>query len=154
MNPLDKIVQFNELAGNECCKRPLEHDLVLTYLSLIKEEQFELFKAWAEGDMEETLDGAADLLTVTSGLLHALGYNPSDVLNEVCDANLTKYCTTEEEAKASVKAYENDGRYYDVHYTQVGDRYVIRGRKTDAQKSDYKILKGVNTRKPCFKHLL
>ena len=153
MNPLDKIVQFNELAGNECYKRPLEHDLVLTYLSLIKEEQFELFKAWAEGDIEEVLDGAADLLTVTSGLLHVMGYNPSEVLDEVCEANLTKYCTTEDEAKASVKAYENDSRYYDVHYIQVDDRYIIKGRKTDAQESDYKILKGIGTRKPNFKHL-
>lgn len=154
MSLIDKIVQFNELAGNESYKRELEHDLVLTYLSLIKEEQSELFKAWSEGDREETLDGAADLIVVAAGLLHALGYNPSEVLDEVCNANLSKFCTTEDEAKASIKAYENDSRYYDVHYTKVGDKYVIRGRKTDAQESDYKILKGIGTRKPCFKHIL
>lgn len=154
MTALEKIVLFNNLAGNECYKRPLEDDLVLTYLSLIKEEKTELFKAWAEGDIEETLDGAADLIVVAAGLLHALGYNPSEVLDEVCEANLSKFCTTEDDAKSSVKAYENDGRYYDVHYTKVGDRYVIRGRKVDAQKSDYKILKGVNTRKPNFKKII
>lgn len=154
MTPLEKIVQFNELGGNVRCKRTLEDDLILTYLSLIKEEQLELFKAWSEGDREEVLDGALDLIVVAGGLVHSLGYDITEALNEVCEANLSKFCNTLNEAEASVLAYEHDNRYFDVHYVEIDGRYVIRGRKVDAPDGDYKILKGVNTRKPSFKHIL
>lgn len=154
MTPLEKIAEFNELGGNERFKRTLEDDLILTYLSLIKEEKQELFKAWSEGDREEVLDGALDLIFVAGGLVHSLGYDITEVLDEVCEANASKFCTTLQEAEASVLAYEHDNRYFDVHYVEIGDKYVIKGRKIEAPDGDYKILKGVNTRKPSFKHIL
>lgn len=154
MTPIEKIELFNKISGNLSTKRSLKDALPYTYFSLICEEMDELVEAYDDEDLEETVDACVDICVVAIGMLYSLGINPTDALDEVCDANLSKFCNTVNEADASVLAYEHDNRYFDVHYVEIGDKLVIKGRKVDAPDGDYKILKGVNTRKPSFKHLL
>lgn len=63
-------------------------------------------------------------------------------------SNMSKFCSTVEEAERSVKAYEGDTRYSDVRFKVVGDLYVIYDHKTS------KILKGVNYLPPRLEDLV
>lgn len=151
------IVLFNRLGGNEANKVPYEtresfddvmkNDLVQRYLDLINEEyEKELLVAKS---VDELLDAAGDLIVVTVGLIFAAGYDPLKVMREINRSNLSKFCTTEEDAIESVKRYENDERYFDVKYEKRDDLYVILGRKVgEGNDSAYKILKGIDYSEP------
>lgn len=148
---LSDIVKFNEPAGNKIEKRPLDHDLVKLYLNLIDEElngKNELLDSYEKGDLEGTLDGGGDLIVVTAGLILALGYHPNEILKKINESNLSKFCTNEDDAVASVERYESDERYCNVEYQKVGDLYVIRGKKTENPDGGWKILKGISYAEP------
>ncbi len=141
------IVKFNETAGNEITPRELDHPLVKLYLNLIDEElngENELLDSVRKGDIPGAADGAGDLIVVTAGFLLSLGYHPNDVMRRINGSNLSKFCTSEADARLSVESYEDDPRYVDVHYQQVGDYYVIYGRKAETPNGAFKILKGID----------
>lgn len=148
---LSDIVKFNVTSGNDLTERPLDHELVKMYLNLIDEElngKDELLHSYAKGDLSGVKDGAGDLIVVTAGLLCALGIHPNAVMREINGSNLSKFCKTEVDADRSVEAYQNDKRYFDVHWKKVGDVYVILGKKTDYPDGAYKILKGIDFYEP------
>lgn len=107
-------------------------------LELIKEEVRELEEALETGDLIEVGDAFADIRYVLGGAEHTFGF--ADIMPtlfaEVHRSNMTKYCTTVEEAKDTVGKYLNDG--IGVHYEKVGDVYVIY------RNEDNKVLKSIN----------
>ena len=147
---LQRVVEFNEIAGNESKVRDLNDPLVRLYVSLVEEEFNEIFDALHENDRVGVLDGAGDLIVVAAGLIAMMGYNPVEILKEINDSNFSKYCTSEEEAVESVESYSDDPRYIEVCYKQVGDYFVILGKKVGHGGSGFKILKGVNYREPAL----
>lgn len=148
------IVKFNETGGNEIKPRGLDSPLVKLYLNLIDEElngENELLDSVRKGSIVGTADGAGDLIVVTAGLLIALGYHPNDVMKKINSSNLSKFCTSEADAKLSVEAYADDPRYVDVHYRQVDVFFVIYGKKASNPNGAWKILKGINFFEPDIK---
>lgn len=139
---LKPIAEFNEIAGFPKEPRGIYDKDVLFQKGLIEEEFNELTEAMKDGNISEVLKEAADLIVVTSGLIHRLGYDADEVMDIVNSSNMSKFCDTEDEAIESVNHIKaNDGdRYTDVHYEKVGNRYVIYG--TPVGKTGKKILKG------------
>jgi len=138
-NQIQRIHDWNTLAGNTSTERHPHDPLVDTYVGLVKEEGKELFLAHAKRDVKEMLDGAADLIVVATGLMHVLGYDANQILGLVNDSNYSKFCLNEDDAILSVEAYANTGRYTNVRYEQVGDYFIIKG---DEGKVKGKVLKG------------
>lgn len=148
---LKQIVKFNEIAGNTCEKRPLDHPLVERYADLMAEEYLELDEAKT---VKDTVDALCDLIVVASGMMHVMGYDPNKMLAEVNESNMSKFCFNKEDAIASVDAYEDDNRYVDVHYEKRGDAYVILGHKAGEEGGAYKILKGIHYREPNLEEMV
>lgn len=123
--------------------------------SLIKEEVTELDEAitlvcldqgtfspnWDKTDKHpEILDALGDLLWVTIGMIHNMGYDPEEVLRTIAESNESKFCYNLQDAKASVNRYVELGT--DAYYWLEGDKWVIK------RMSDHKVLKGINFKEP------
>lgn len=143
---LKPITDFNTIAGFPRTQRGIYDNDVLSQMKFIDEELKELKEAMNFGDINNTLKEAADLIVVTAGLIHRLGYDPDEVMDVVNESNMSKFCYSEEDAKESVELLNEtqSGRYEDIHYKKVGDYYVIYGIPKGS--SGRKILKGKNYR--------
>lgn len=147
---LARISDFNLISGNDKIRRPLDDVLVKLYRDLIDEEaNVELDNAFDEGDLEEVLDALGDTIVVAAGCIHSLGFDPVEILTEIMDSNMSKFCYSETDAIASVDAYAGDERYHDVHFQIKEGVYVILGKKPSGD--GWKILKGINYREPNLK---
>ena len=152
MSELKRAVEWDNIAGNTTALRHIDDDLPQLYFSLIEEEREELLAAIYALDRVEVLDALGDLLKVVSGAVSALGYCPEKLLQLVNDSNYSKFCVTKEQAVISVAAYEQNLRYEDVYYEQVGDLYIIRGYEKGGDKvGKGKILKGYAYAEPDIK---
>lgn len=107
-------------------------------VSLLQEELNELKQAIADNDLIEIADALCDLQYVLSGavLEFGLGEKFVDLFNEVQRSNMSKACSTEEEAIATVKNYEEKG--VAVFYEKSGEKYNVY------RKEDNKVLKSIN----------
>jgi predicted HAD superfamily Cof-like phosphohydrolase len=121
--------------------------LVSGALSLIQEEVRELEEAVRAEDMVEVLDALGDILVVAYGMAYRLGYNADEVYDLIHKSNMSKFCSTEEEAQATVAKYERefqDGTspYATPAYRQSKDktRWIVYNKDTG------KILKNMNYR--------
>lgn len=148
MDEISRIVMFNDIAGNPRLPRRVSDDLISLYASLIDEEYREFDEAFEYESVSDILDACGDLIVVCAGLISALGYEPNQVLKNINDSNMSKFCDNEEEAIASVESYKDSNRYVDVTYQKVMNRYVILGKKIDNPEAGMKILKGVNYKDP------
>lgn len=77
---------FMDITGQLPSKEAVE-----LYATLVEEEYTELMDAYNIGDTVGVIDGAIDLLYVTSGLLHAMGLNPQPFWDEVQRSNMSKF---------------------------------------------------------------
>ncbi len=108
----EKVIQFNETAQVDRAgsadtqsvftARPA---LVKSCLALITEEVRELNEAVEANDLTETRDALADILYVVYGMAYRLGIDADRDFALVHDSNMTKFCTSEDEAKATVAQY-------------------------------------------------
>lgn len=93
----------------------------------------------------ELIKEIIDLQVVANGVLYRLGMNRQQVeviMDLVCESNLSKFDDTEEDAKNSVEKLVDEGRYKDVEYKPVGEKFVLFGKTLDG---GYKILKSKDT---------
>lgn len=145
---------FNELIGNQ---RGDRHDIDWAGLEqqfqLIREEFDELCTAIATRDIVELRDGGADLLETTYGLFYRAGYDADDDYNTVFNSNMSKFCSTLEEANETIEMYEGwgiratirpKGGYYAVisadDQTDIDGKFFPKG----------KLLKSINFTSPVF----
>lgn len=145
MSELFEVHRWNEIAGNELG----DIDLEPVYNDLINEEWNELMSAETEGD---EIDSLLDLVVVITGKFHAKGIMVEDALRIVNQSNFSKFDVSVEDAEKSVALYQDDSRYENVRYEQVGMYYVIRGDKVDGTPN--KILKSHKFIEPDFSSLL
>lgn len=82
-------------------------------LDLIEEEFNELKDAVKERDMVEIADALADILYVTYGAGVSFGIDMDRAFKLVHDSNMSKLCTSEEQAKKTVEWYKNNQNVYD-----------------------------------------
>lgn len=152
MSNLKRIEQFNNAAGIETKRRELDSVPVQAQLSIIREEMKELEAGITKNDLQNVLKESADCIIVIAGLINRLGFDSDAVLGLVNTSNESKFLDTEEDAALSVVAYDDDQRYDEVEYYEVGGRYAITGRVVETGKR--KILKGIHYKEPDFTKLL
>lgn len=76
-------------------------------LNLIKEELGELQEAIQNKDFTEVRDALADILYVTYGAAASFGIQADDDFDIVHKSNMTKLCTSEDEAQKTVDWYKS-----------------------------------------------
>jgi predicted HAD superfamily Cof-like phosphohydrolase len=157
----EKAIEFNQTAEVEVNKsaglnsgspsaKLVFHEqpkLVNGALALIREEVRELEEAVQQEDMVETLDALGDILVVTYGMAYRLGYNADEVYDMIHKSNMSKFCTSEEEAQQTVEKYLREyeagsSPYATPAYRQSKDktRWIVYNQDTG------KILKNMNYR--------
>jgi predicted HAD superfamily Cof-like phosphohydrolase len=107
-------------------------------VALLQEELDELAQAIKDNDLVEIADALCDIQYVLSGavLEFGLGDKFVELFNEVQRSNLSKACSTEEEAQTTLEHYkQKDGT--EGYYKQVGDKWVTY------RNGDDKVLKSV-----------
>ena len=143
---VDEVELFNSTFGKPNNYTPIiPNDKKLTdfVVNFIKEETDELAEAIENKDIVEVLDAICDLLYVAVGnatMVFGLKDKLEAAYAEVQASNMSKSCTTPEEAQATVEARSKE--HGECFYRQVGDRWVVY------RASDYKVMKSINYFKP------
>ena len=141
------VTEFNRIFGNKTYTKPrldiFESDpkTVLSCLALINEEHKELNDAIKAKDFTETIDALADLIVVIGGMACIFGIDLDAASEIVHKSNMSKLCTSEDEAKKTVQWYLDNEKRYDSPYYELavdGVHYVVRNKSTG------KILKNIN----------
>ena len=117
----ESIYKFNEY-GNTPIDDSYEN--IRQAINLAQEEVRETVEANRDGDMTGVLDGVVDIIVTAVGISYRAGLTRQQLelaLSVVNEANLSKFPTTEEDAKKSVENYIDDPRYTDVKYEKVGE---------------------------------
>ena len=113
-------------------------------MSLISEEVKELEKAVHDHDMVETIDALADILYVVYGMGARIGIDLDEAFDIVHESNMSKLCSTEEEAKQTVAFYEQQFKDNRSSYDSPTIRKSDDGRKFVVyNKSTGKVLKSI-----------
>jgi len=153
----ENVTEFNRLFGNKTYDSPrldiFESDpkTVESALALINEEHKELNDATEAKDFKETIDALADLIVVIGGMACRFGINLDKAFEIVHKSNMSKLCTSEEEAQKTVEWYEVNEKRYDSPYYELaedGIHYVVRNKSTG------KILKNINYIPADFKSIM
>jgi predicted HAD superfamily Cof-like phosphohydrolase len=107
-------------------------------VSLLAEELKELEEGIRNKDIVEVADALCDLQYVLSGAILEFGLADkfSALFEEVQRSNMSKACTSEEEAQATVTFYQAKGT--DCFYEKAGDLFLVY------RVGDRKTLKSVN----------
>lgn len=153
----NKVQDFNKSFGmkrNESHQPNLftsDPDLVKLRLDLITEEVSELQDAVKNHDFVEVRDALADILYVVYGMQDAFGINGDADFSIVHDSNMSKLCSSKEEAIKTVesykKKYENGTSPYDTpyyYYLEEQKKWVVKNKSTG------KALKSINYTKVNF----
>ncbi|MBN8622968.1 MAG: nucleoside triphosphate pyrophosphohydrolase family protein [Flavobacteriales bacterium] len=104
-------------------------------VSLLQEELNELQQAIADNDIVEIADALCDLQYVLSGavLEFGLGEKFVELFNEVQRSNMSKACSTQQEADETIEFYKEKGQ--DAYSEVSGDKINVH------RTSDNKVLK-------------
>ena len=144
MKPIDSLNQVAEF--HRTFKHPVVDEPAIPSeqrcalrVSLIREELEELETAIQDRDLVEIADALCDIQYVLSGavLEFGLGEKFRELFDEVQRSNMSKSCSSKEEAEATVKHYkENKGM--DCYYSEVDGHFLVY------RKEDNKTLKSIN----------
>ena len=110
----------------------------------ILEELEEYKEACERGDIVEILDALCDIAYVSIGngtMLHGLKDKIWPAYQEVQASNMSKACTTEEEAMETI-AVRSKEQNEDCHWEKVDDMYIVYRTR------DRKVMKSLNYFKP------
>jgi NTP pyrophosphatase (non-canonical NTP hydrolase) len=119
-------------------------DVVDLSFSLIKEEFEELQQAINDKDMDEVRDALSDLLYVVYGMQYKLCVNADEDFNIVHESNMSKLCSSEEEALKTIEWYKGEFEkgnkpYKETYYEKLPNtnKWAVRN------KADGKVLKSI-----------
>ena len=143
---VDEVEEFNATFGKPNNYEPTiperkEWEFVYNF---ILEELEEYRQACENGDIVEVLDALCDITYVSLGngvMLHGLKNKIWPAYLEVQASNMSKACTTEEEAKETVEIRSKD-QGEACHYERVGEYYIVYRTR------DRKVMKSINYFKP------
>lgn len=155
MTNYQKVKEFNDAFNTERVPSitPSTFDthpgMVKLCLALIKEEVDELEDAVNGKDMVEVRDALSDILYVVYGMQYRLGIKGDEDFDIVHSSNMSKLCSTEEEAIKTVEWYNDqfemgklqyDTPYYEKldHLVNGQEKWVVKNRSTG------KVLKSIN----------
>ena len=140
IDPLNQVAEFHRTFKHPVLENPAipSKDRCSLRVSLLSEEVAELQVAIENNDLIEIADALCDIQYVLSGavLEFGLGQKFKPLFDEVQRSNMSKACTTEEEAVETVAFYERQGT--ECYYTKVDDKFLVY------RKGDNKTLKSIN----------
>ncbi len=140
LDALNQVADFHRTFKHPIVTQPAipAEDRCRLRVNLIAEELKELEEAIQDGDLVEIADALCDIQYVLSGAVLEFGLADKFVtlFNEVQRSNMSKACTTREEAEATV-----------THYAQrKGEACYIRemdGKFLVYRESDHKTMKSI-----------
>lgn len=139
LDALNQVSEFQKTFGAPILDTPqIPLDRQELKVSLIKEELNELIDAIAENDLVEVLDAFCDLQYVLTGAILEFGFGSVfvDKFNEVHRSNMTKACSSLQEALDTIEFYKDKGQ--PGHYKELSGKWVV------FRDSDNKVLKSIN----------
>jgi len=143
---ISEVEEFNAVMGKPNNYNPVipdEKEWMFVY-NFILEELEEYKHACETGNIVEVLDALCDITYVSLGngaMLHGLKNKVWPAYQEVQASNLSKACTTEEEAQATVEARSKE-QGEPCHYEKVGSYYIVYRTR------DKKVMKNINYFRP------
>jgi len=149
----EEVVNFNKSFGIKVFDKPQtnitkEDPALIKYrYDLIDEEVKELKEAIDNHDFTEIVDALGDILYVVYGMGSSIGVNLDNAFDIIHKSNMSKLCSTEEEAKETVNWYKkNETKYDSPNYrkSEDGKKWVVYNKSTK------KILKSINYNKVKF----
>ncbi len=140
IDSLNQVAEFHRTFKAPILENPQipSADRCKLRVSLIAEELKELQEAIDNQDLVEVADALCDIQYVLSGavLEFGLGEKFVDLFNEVQRSNMSKACSTYEEAEATVNHYaKKDGTEAEI--VQDGNKFLVY------RTADNKVLKSV-----------
>lgn len=149
INPVpfvDEVETFNKTFGKPNNYEPTipeEKEWKFVY-DFILEELEEYRRACEQGNIIEILDALCDIAYVSIGngtMLHGLKDKILPAYEEVQASNMSKSCSSEEEADKTVELRSKE-QQEQCHWEQVGDKYVVYRTR------DRKVMKSINYFRP------
>jgi hypothetical protein len=146
---VSEVEEFNSLMNkpnNYVPTIPAKPEWDFVY-NFVLEELEEYKQACEREDIVEVLDALCDIAYVSIGngaMLHGLKDKIWPAYMEVQASNLSKACSTQEEAQKTVDIRSQE-QGESCHYEQVGDKYVVY------RSRDRKVMKSINYFKPDLK---
>jgi hypothetical protein len=143
---ISEVEEFNALMGkpnNYTPNIPEEKEWMFVY-NFILEELEEYKHACETGDIVEVLDALCDITYVSLGngaMLHGLKDKVWPAYQEVQASNLSKACSSAEEAQDTVRVRSVEQKEA-CHYEKVGEYYIVY------RSSDKKVMKNINYFRP------
>ena len=146
---VSEVEEFNAIMGkpnNYNPTIPAEKEWIFVY-NFILEELEEYKHACETGNIVEVLDALCDITYVSLGngaMLHGLKDKVWEAYQEVQASNLSKACTSEEDAQATVETRSKE-QGEPCHYEKVGSYYIVYRTR------DKKVMKNLNYFRPDLK---
>ena len=146
---VSEVETFNKTMGKPNNYEPIipeEKEWMFVY-NFILEELEEYKHACETGDIVEVLDALCDIAYVSIGngaMLHGLKDKLWPAYQEVQASNMSKACTSEEEAQETVRVRSAEQKE-PCHYEQVGKYYIVYRTR------DRKVMKNINYFRPDLK---
>ena len=145
----EKVIEFNRICGIQTYDNPRPEiitdnpELTKLRLDLIIEETNELKEAIETTNFTEVADALTDILYVVYGAGASFGIDLNRALDMVHQSNMSKLCSTEEEAIETVEWYrENEAsEHYDspaYRPCEYNDQWIVYNESTG------KILKSIH----------
>ena len=146
---VDEVEQFNKTFGKPNNYEPTipeKKEWQFVY-DFILEELEEYRVACEQGNIVEVLDALCDIAYVSLGngtMLHGLKDKIWPAYLEVQGSNMSKACSSEEEAQATVELRSKE-QGEPCHYEKVGKYYIVYRTR------DRKVMKNINYYRPDLK---
>jgi predicted HAD superfamily Cof-like phosphohydrolase len=143
---VSEVEEFNAVMGKPNNYNPVipdEKEWMFVY-NFILEELEEYKHACETGDIVEVLDALCDITYVSLGngaMLHGLKNKVWPAYQEVQASNLSKACSSEEEAQDTVRVRSEEQKT-ECHYEKVGEYYIVY------RTHDRKVMKNINYFRP------
>jgi hypothetical protein len=143
---ISEVEEFNAVMGKPNNYNPVipdEKEWMFVY-NFILEELEEYKHACETGNIVEVLDALCDITYVSLGngaMLHGLKDKVWPAYQEVQASNLSKACSSEEEAQDTVRVRSAEQKE-PCHYEKVGEYYIVYRTR------DRKVMKNINYFRP------
>lgn len=143
---ISEVEEFNAVMGKPNNYNPVipdEKEWMFVY-NFILEELEEYKHACETNNIVEVLDALCDITYVSlgnGGCLHGLKNKVWPAYQEVQASNLSKACTSEEEAQETVRVRSQEQKT-PCHYEKIGEYYIVY------RSSDKKVMKNINYFRP------
>lgn len=141
IDSLNQVAEFHKTFKHPILKEPQipSKERCELRVSLISEELKELEQAIKDGNIVEVADALCDIQYVLSGavLEFGLGEKFVQLFNEVQRSNMSKACSSAEEAQATVDYYKNE-KGTDAYFIEEEGKFLVY------RMGDNKTLKSIN----------